>query len=150
MKNTVTKRIENRKVHFNYELIEEFVAGIVLTGCEIKSIREGNVSMNESSFCYVKDGEVFVKNLNISEYDKKGYEKSDPLRDKKLLLNKKEIRKLSKATSENGMTIVPVYLFINENGLAKLKISLAKGKHDYDKRQSIKERDIDRQAKREY
>lgn len=150
MKNTGTKRIENRKVHFNYELIEEFVAGIVLTGCEIKSIREGKVSMNESSFCYVKDGEVFVKNLNISEYDKKGYEKSDPLRDKKLLLNKKEIRKLSKAVSENGMTIVPVYLFINESGLAKLNIALAKGKHDYDKRQSIKERDIDRQAKREY
>lgn len=143
------KKAENRKARFDYEFVEEFVAGIVLTGCEIKSIRLGNVSINES-YCYVKDGEVFVKGMNIAVYYKSGYEKTDPLRERKLLLNKKEIRKLKKGVSENGMTIVPTIVFINDKGLAKMKIALAKGKHTYDKKQAIKERDIDRQTKKEY
>ncbi|MBQ5456908.1 MAG: SsrA-binding protein SmpB [Prevotella sp.] len=143
------KKAENRKARFDYEFVEEFVAGIVLTGCEIKSIRLGNVSINES-YCYVKDGEVFVKGMNIAVYYKSGYEKTDPLRERKLLLNKKEIRKLKKGVSENGMTIVPTTVFINDKGLAKMKIALAKGKHTYDKKQAIKERDIDRQTKKEY
>ena len=148
MKKTETKKAENRKAHFDYTFIEEFVSGIVLRGCEIKSIRNGNVSINES-YCYVKDNEVFIKNMHISVYDKSN-DKIDPLRERKLLLTKKEIRKLKKGVSENGMTIVPTFLYINDKGIAKLKIVLAKGKHTYDKRQSIKERDIDRQAKREY
>ena len=142
MKKTETKKAENRKAHFDYTFIEEFVSGIVLHGCEIKSIRNGNVSINE-------DNEVFIKNMHISVYDKSN-DKIDPLRERKLLLTKKEIRKLKKGVSENGMTIVPTFLYINDKGIAKLKIVLAKGKHTYDKRQSIKERDIDRQAKREY
>ena len=144
-----SKKAENRKARFDYEFVEEFVAGIVLTGCEIKSIRLGNVSINES-YCYVKDGEVFVKGMHIAVYEKGGYDKTDPLRDRKLLLNKKEIRKLKKSVNENGMTIVPTMVFINDKGLAKMKIALAKGKHTYDKKQAIKERDIDRQAKKEY
>ena len=148
MKKTETKKVENRKAHFDYTFIEEFVSGIVLHGCEIKSIRNGNVSINES-YCYVKDNEVFIKNMHISVYDKSN-DKIDPLRERKLLLTKKEIRKLKKGVSENGMAIVPTFLYINDKGIAKLKIVLAKGKHTYDKRQSIKERDIDRQAKREY
>lgn len=148
MKKTETKKAENRKAHFDYTFIEEFVSGIVLHGCEIKSIRSGNVSINES-YCYIKDNEVFIKNMHISVYDKSN-DKIDPLRERKLLLTKKEIRKLKKGVSENGMTIVPTFLYINDKGIAKLKIVLAKGKHTYDKRQSIKERDIDRQAKREY
>ena len=148
MKKTETKKVENRKAHFDYTFIEEFVSGIVLHGYEIKSIRNGNVSINES-YCYVKDNEVFIKNMHISVYDKSN-DKIDPLRERKLLLTKKEIRKLKKGVSENGMTIVPTFLYINDKGIAKLKIVLAKGKHTYDKRQSIKERDIDRQAKREY
>lgn len=149
MKKTETKKVENRKARFDYEFVEEFVTGIVLTGCEIKSIRLGNVSINES-YCYVKDGEVFVKGMHIAVYDKSGYDKTDPLRDRKLLLTKREIRKLKKGVSENGMTIVPTIVFINDKGLAKMKIALAKGKHTYDKKQAIKERDIDRQAKKEY
>ena len=148
MKKTETKKVENRKAHFDYTFIEEFVSGIVLHGCEIKSIRNGNESINES-YCYVKDNEVFIKNMHISVYDKSN-DKIDPLRERKLLLTKKEIRKLKKGVSENGMTIVTTFLYINDKGIAKLKIVLAKGKHTYDKRQSIKERDIDRQAKREY
>lgn len=143
------RKAENRKARFNYILTDEYVAGIVLTGCEIKSIRDGGCSINES-YCTISDGgEVFVKNMHIAPYGKSGHENTDPLRDRKLLLNKKEIKKLKKGVSENGMTIVPTLLFINENGIAKIKISLAKGKHNYDKKQTIKERDIDRQTKRE-
>jgi len=148
MKKTETKKAENRKAHFEYTFIEEFVSGIVLHGCEIKSIRNGNVSINES-YCYVKDNEVFIKNMHIAVYDKSN-DKIDPLRERKLLLTKKEIRKLKKGVSENGMTIVPTLLYINDKGIAKLKIVLAKGKHTYDKKQAIKERDLDRQAKKEY
>ena len=148
MKKTETKKAENRKAHFDYTFIEEFVSGIVLHGCEIKSIRDGKVSINES-YCFVKDNEVFIKNMHIAVYDKSN-DKIDPLRERKLLLTKKEIRKLKKGVGENGMTIIPTLLFINDKGLAKMKIALAKGKHTYDKKQAIKERDIDRQAKKEY
>lgn len=149
-KKEIKKKAENRKARFEYEFIDEYIAGIVLTGCEIKSIRDGNVNLT-GSYCYVKDDEVFVKNMHISLFEKFGAaDKTDPLRDRKLLLTKREIRKLKKAVSENGMTIVPYILFINEYGYAKLKIELAKGKHTYDKKQSIKEKDIDRQTKREY
>lgn len=141
------KKFENRKARFNYEFVEDFTAGIVLTGCEIKSIRMGCISFNDS-YCVVVNGEVFVKNLHISAYDKSGYEKSDPMRDKKLLLTKREIRRLDKKVRENGMTIVPEFLFIDERGIAKMRIHLAKGKHTYDKKQTIKERDLEREVKK--
>lgn len=148
-KKEIKKKAENRKAKFEYEFVDEYTAGMVLTGCEIKSIRDGAVNMS-GSYCHIKDGEIFVKNLHISVYEKFGAVGNvDPLRDRKLLLTKREIRKLNKSVSENGMTIIPTIIFINENGIAKMKIVLAKGKHTYDKRQSIKERDIDRQAKRE-
>ena len=148
-KKEIKKKAENRKARFEYEFIDEYTAGMVLTGCEIKSIREGAVNMS-GSYCYIKDGEIFVKNLHISVYEKFGaVGKVDPLRDRKILLTKREIRKLNKSVTENGMTIIPTIIFINENGIAKMKIVLAKGKHTYDKKQSIKEKDIDRQTKRE-
>jgi SsrA-binding protein len=144
----IVKKAENRKARFNYELVEDFTAGIVLTGCEIKSIRSGNVSIGES-YCHVRDGEVFVKGMHVAVYDKSGDGNADPARDRKLLLKRSEIRKLKKAVAEDGMTVVPTTLFINEAGVAKLSISLAKGKHSYDKRQAIKERDLDRQTRKE-
>lgn len=144
----IVKKAKNRKARFNYELVEDFTAGIVLTGCEIKSIRSGNVSIGES-YCYVRDGEVFVKGMHVAVYDKSGDGDADPARDRKLLLKRSEIRKLKKAVAEDGMTVVPTTLFINGAGMAKLSISLAKGKHSYDKRQAIKERDLDRQTRKE-
>lgn len=149
MEKKKTKKAENRKAKFEYYFIDEYVAGLVLNGCEIKSIRAGNVNMS-GSYCYIKDNEVFVKNMHISQYEKYGAaDKTDPMRDRKLLLTKKEIRKLKKGVTENGMTIVPYLIFINDKGIAKMTIALAKGKHTYDKKQSIKEKDIDRQTKRE-
>lgn len=148
-KKETKKKAENRKARFDYEFVEEFTAGIVLTGCEIKSIRDGGCSIGDA-WCSIGDSdEVFVKNMHIAPYKLAGYEKNDPLRDRKLLLTKREIRKLRKAVSQKGMTVIPVTVFINENGLAKVDIVLARGKHTYDKKQSIKERDIDRQTKRE-
>ena len=149
MEKTDKRKAENRKARFDYVFVEEYTAGIVLTGCEIKSIRDGGCSIGDA-WCSISDSdEVFVKNMHIAPYKLAGYEKNDPLRDRKLLLTKKEIRKLKKGVSQKGMTIVPVVVFINKDGLAKVDIALAKGKHTYDKKQSIKEKDIDRQTKRE-
>lgn len=142
-----TISIKNKKAYFEYFLIEEFVAGIVLTGTEIKSIREGKASFVDS-FCTFIEGELFVRNLHISEYRLGTHYNHDPKRDRKLLLNYRELKKLKSKSEEKGFTIVPVLLFINEKGLAKLKIALAKGKHTYDKRDTIKKRDIDRDMDR--
>jgi len=142
-----TISIKNKKAYFEYFLIEEFVAGIVLTGTEIKSIREGKASFTDS-FCAFIDGELFVRNLHISEYRLGTHYNHDPKRDRKLLLNFRELKKLKSKSEEKGFTVIPVLLFINEKGLAKLKIALAKGKHTYDKRESIKKRDIDRDLDR--
>ncbi len=140
--------IKNRRARFDYEIIEDFVAGLVLTGTEIKSIRAGHASLVDT-FCYVSAaGEVWVKNMNITEYFYGSYNNHQARRDRKLLLNKKEITKIIKATKDNGYTIVPLRLFINERGLAKLVIGIARGKKEFDKRQSIKEREDKRNLAR--
>jgi len=140
-------RIKNRKVTFEFELIEKFVAGIKLAGTEIKSIRGGKVNLSES-YCQFFGGELFVKNMHISEYDFGSCNNHEARRDRKLLLNRKELAKLEKKVKESGLTIVCVKLFINDRGLAKLEIALARGKKTYDKRESLKlkdsKRDMDR------
>ncbi len=133
--------IKNRRATFDYEIIETFTAGIVLTGTEIKSIREGHASLVDT-FCYISaTGEVWVKNMNIAQYFYGTYNNHEARRDRKLLLNRKEIAKLAKNGRDAGYTIVPLRLFINDRGLAKLVIGIARGKKEYDKRQSIKERE---------
>jgi SsrA-binding protein len=139
--------IKNRRAGFEYEFLENFTAGIVLSGSEIKSIRAGKASLVDS-FCYFVNKELYVKNMHVSEYWWTSYNRQDPKRDRKLLLNKKELRKLERAIKEKGLTIVPTRLYIAENGFAKLNISLARGKKEYDKRQSIKEKDLKREMDR--
>ena len=140
--------IDNRKAKFEYFFEEEYTAGIVLIGCEIKSIRNGDVSMSDTYCTFVGD-ELYVKNLHISPYKNSGfsYKDYDPKRDRKLLLKKRELRKLHQSVKTKGYTIVPVNLHTNDKGLVKVTIALAKGKHTYDKSQTIKERDLDREMK---
>jgi SsrA-binding protein len=142
-----TISIKNKKAYFEYFLLEEYTAGIQLTGTEIKSIREGKVSFVDS-FCSFKEGELFVQNLHIAEYTMGTHYNHDPKRERKLLLTARELRKLLNKTKEKGLTIIPVLLFINEKGYAKLTISLAKGKHSYDKRETIKNKDVKRDLER--
>ena len=142
-----TISIKNKKAYYEYFLLEEYVAGIQLTGTEIKSIREGKASFVDS-FCTFINGELFVRNLHIAEYSLGTHYNHDPKRDRKLLLNARELRKLETKTREKGYTIIPFLLFINEKGFAKLKIAMAKGKHSYDKRESIKKNDIKREIER--
>lgn len=143
--------IKNRRATFDYQLLDQFVAGIVLTGTEIKSIRLGKASLVDT-FCYLNKGELWVKNMNISEYFYGNLNNHVARRDRKLLLTKKELAKIERLTKDTGFTIVPTRLFINEKGLAKLVIYTAKGKKEYDKRDSIKEREdkraMDRMFKR--
>ena len=140
--------IDNRKANYNYFFIEEYVAGISLIGCEIKSIRNREVNMSDS-YCTFVGNELFIKNMHISPYENSNftYKDYDPKRDRKLLLKKSELRKFRRDVQEKGNTIVPVNLFVNKEGLVKLTIALAKGKHTYDKSQSIKERDLEREMK---
>ncbi len=140
--------IRNRKAAFEYFLLEEFVAGIQLTGTEIKSIRAGKASINDA-YCTLKNGELFVINMHVAEYENGSYNNHEPKRDRKLLLTKREIRKLTIKINERGFTIIPVLLFINERGYAKLKIALAKGKKMYDKRDTLKSKDQRRDLERE-
>lgn len=140
--------IKNRRATFDYEIIDTFTAGIVLTGTEIKSIRAGHASLVDT-FCYVSSlGEVWVKNMNIAHYFYGSYNNHEARRDRKLLLTKKEITRLLKANNDAGITIVPLRLFINDRGLAKLVIGIARGKKEYDKRQAIKEREDKRNLAR--
>jgi len=143
--------IKNKRAAFDYELVDTFTAGIVLTGTEIKSIRMGKASLVDT-FCFFARQELWVKNMHISEYFYGSYNNHIARRDRKLLLNRKELKKLDRATKETGFTIVPVRMFINEKGLAKVVIALAKGKKQYDKRQSLREkddkRDMDRMFKK--
>lgn len=133
-------RIKNKRVSWEYFLIEKFVAGIALTGTEIKSIRDGKANLADS-FCVFDGGELFVRNMHIAEYSYGTYNNHLAKRDRKLLLNKRELKKLNIKVKEKSMTIVPVVLFINDRGLAKLEIALAKGKHFYDKRNTLKDKD---------
>ena len=139
--------IKNRRASFDYEFIETFQAGIVLTGTEIKSIRAGKASLVDT-FCYFNSNELYVKNMHIAEYWWGSWGKHDPRRDRKLLLSRKELNKLQRAVKEKGLTIVGVKLYIADNGYAKLLIALARGKKEYDKRASIKEKDLRREMER--
>jgi SsrA-binding protein len=139
---------KNKKAYFEYNILEKNTAGIQLQGSEVKSIRAGKVSVSEA-YCYILDGEIFIKGMHIAEYTEGGkHYNHKPLRDKKLLMKKKEIAKLDKSLGEKGLTIVPLEVIITDTGLIKLEIGLAKGKHLYDKRQSIKEKDIKRDMER--
>jgi SsrA-binding protein len=143
--------IKNKRASFDYEFIETYEAGIVLTGTEIKSIRMGKVGLVDS-YCTVIRNELWVKNMYIAEYFYGTYNNHEARKDRKLLLNRKELRKIEQLSKNSGFTIIPIKLFINEKGLAKLVIAVAKGKKSYDKRQSIREkddkRDIDRAFKK--
>ena len=136
---------ENRKAFHDYHLLESFEAGLVLLGTEVKAIREGRVNLRDS-FARIEDGEVYLYNVNISPYSHRGYADHEPLRRRKLLLHREEIRKLIGKTVEKGMTLVPVRLYF-KNGKVKLSVSLAKGKKEYDKREAIKRRDTDRETR---
>lgn len=139
--------IKNKRATFDYEILDTYTAGIVLYGTEIKSIRLGKASLVDT-FCLVEKGEVWVKNMYIAEYFYGTYNNHATRRDRKLLLQKKEIRKLEGMAKNTGITIVPLRLFVNDKGLAKVTIGIAKGKKEYDKRQSMKERDMDRDLRR--
>ena len=139
--------IKNRRASFEYSFIEKYIAGIQLTGTEIKSIRSNQANISDAYCVFIND-ELYVKHMHIAEYDKGTYNNHEPKRDRKLLLQAKEIKKLKSKLQDVGVTIIPTRLFINEKGYAKLEIALAKGKKLHDKRESIKERDIDRQLKR--
>ena len=143
--------IKNRRATFDFEIIETYTAGIVLTGTEIKSIRQGKAGLTDS-FCYENNGELWIKNMYIGEYFYGSYNNHASRRDRKLLLKKKEIREIGKSSKDSGFSIVPLRVFINDKGLAKVVIALAKGKKVYDKRQTIKEKEdrrvIDRALKR--
>jgi SsrA-binding protein len=141
--------IENRSAYHHFFIEQKYIAGMVLGGTEVKSIREGKVSFNDSH-CYFIKGELWLKSLHIAEYKFGTYTNHIPTADRKLLLNKKELRKLEEKIKEKGFSIVPLKIFFNENGFAKLEIGLAKGKKLYDKRETLKEKDVTREIKRKY
>ncbi|MDR2764239.1 MAG: SsrA-binding protein SmpB [Tannerella sp.] len=142
-------QIKNRRATFDYELLETFTAGMVLTGTEIKSLRLGKASLVDT-YCVVERKELWVKNMYIAEYFYGTYNNHPARRDRKLLLNRKELRKIETAAQNSGFTIVPVRLFINDRGLAKVVIAIAKGKKEYDKRDSLRERDDRREIDRAF
>lgn len=139
--------IRNRQAGFEYELLDKYVAGMVLTGTEIKSIREGKVNLQDG-YCYLNNDEMFVKGINITPYGQGTHYNHEATRERKLLLKRSEIKKLEGKVEEKGLTLVPTRLFINERGLAKLEFALAKGKKLHDKRDSIKDRDAKRELNR--
>ena len=145
--------IKNKRAEFDYLLLDKYTAGIVLTGTEIKSIRKGKASLVDT-YCYIIAGEVWVKNMYIAQYEQGSYNNHVERRDRKLLLNRREIRKMQQTVKSPGFSIVPTLLFIDDNGRAKLDIHIARGKREYDKRETLKEkedrRNIDRQFKKNY
>ena len=139
--------IRNRRARYEYEFIDTYFAGIVLKGTEIKSIREGKVNLQDG-YCYFKSGELYAKNVHISPYTQGSFYNHKEDRERKLLLKKKELRKLEEKMNEKGLTIIPFRLFINTKGLAKMEIALAKGKKLHDKRNTLKEKDAKREMER--
>lgn len=139
--------IKNKKAYFDYEILDKYVAGIQLLGTEVKAIRQNQASIKEG-YCFIENSEVFIKNMHISEYANGGYVNHEPYRERKLLLNKKEILKIEKKLKDVGITIVPLLLFVNEKGLIKLEIGIAKGKKLFDKRESLKQKDTKRDLDR--
>ncbi|MEX6689446.1 SsrA-binding protein SmpB [Danxiaibacter flavus] len=143
----MAKEMNNRQAYFNYHIEDKYVAGLVLLGTEVKSIREGKVSFNDS-FCLFDNGELWVRGLYIAEYKLGTSNNHIAVHDRKLLLNKRELKKLQSALKEKGLTIVPLRVFFNEKQLVKLEIGLAKGKKIHDKRETIKQRDTEKEIKR--
>ena len=141
--------IKNKRALFDYEILDRYVAGIQLFGTEIKSIRDGKAGLTDTYCTFIVD-ELWVRNMNISTYFFGTYNNHEPRRDRKLLLNRKELNKLMRATKETGNTIVPIKLFINDQGRAKIEIGLARGKKTYDKRQTLKEKDDKREMDRAF
>jgi SsrA-binding protein len=139
--------VRNKQATFNYELIDKFIAGIVLRGTEIKSIREGKVNLTDG-YCYFSRGEIFVKGISITPYAQGTHYNHEAGRERKLLMKRAELNKLESKVEEKGLALIPVRLFINEKGLAKLEIGLGRGKKTHDKRESIKERDVKRELNR--
>lgn len=139
--------IKNKRATFDYELLDTYTAGIVLTGTEIKSIRLGKASLVDT-FCIFEKGALWVRNMNITEYFYGSYNNHVARRDRKLLLNKKELKKIERSVKETGYTIIPTRLFLNDRGLAKVNIAIARGKKQYDKRQTLKEKDDKRMMDR--
>ncbi|MEX0360313.1 MAG: SsrA-binding protein SmpB [Allomuricauda sp.] len=140
--------IKNKRARFDYEILDTYTAGIVLGGTEIKSIRLGKASLSQSFCEFNERGELFVINMQVDEYSHGGYYNHKPKAERKLLLNKRELKKLRREVTTSGLTIIPINLFINEKGLAKVNIGLAKGKKLYDKRETIKDRDNKRDLSR--
>jgi SsrA-binding protein len=149
MSDKIVKKVNivNRRASFEYSFIETYSAGVALTGTEIKSIRQGKVNFQDA-YCLFQDDELYVRSLHISPYTEGTHYNHDPLRDRKLLLTKRELRRLAENLKDQGLTIIPVRLFTNERGFVKLDIALAKGKKLYDKRETIKERDVKRETDR--
>lgn len=139
--------IKNRSAYYEYYIDDKYVAGIVLTGTEVKSLRAGKASFNDS-YCIFQNGELWIKSFHISEYTHGTYNNHNPLQDRKLLLTKRELKKLEGKMKEKGYTLIPLRLFFNEKNLAKVEIGLARGKKLHDKRESIKQRDQERELKR--
>ena len=139
--------IRNKRATFDYEIEEKFTAGVQLAGTEIKSIRMGKASMVDS-YCYFQNNELWLKGMNVSEYFYGTYNNHVPTRERKLLLNRKELNKLQRKTRESGLTIIPLKLFMNERGFVKVEIALAKGKKNYDKRETLKTKDAKREMDR--
>tara|TARA_R100000306_G_C4317064_1_gene113196 strand:- start:73 stop:537 length:465 start_codon:yes stop_codon:yes gene_type:complete len=140
-------QIKNRKAKFEYEILDKYIAGIVLAGTEIKAIREGKASIAES-FCEFQNNELYVINMTVQEYSHAGNYSHNPKSERKLLLNRSELRKLEKEVTNSGLTIIPLLLFTNDRGLAKIQIALCRGKKQYDKRESIKKRETKRNLSR--
>lgn len=149
-KDKIQKKVEvlNRKASFEYQFLDTFTAGLVLSGTEIKSIRQGKVNLTDA-YCLFHQDELFVRNMHISKYEEGTHYNHEPIRDRKLLLSKRELKKLLNELKNVGLTIIPTKLFISDKGYAKLNIALAKGKKLYDKREDIKERDVKRGMERE-
>lgn len=139
--------IRNRQAYYDYFIEDKYDAGMVLTGTEVKSLRSGRASFNDS-FCYINGGELWVKSLHIAEYSHGTANNHDPVRERKLLLKKKEIRKIEAKIKEKGISVVPLRMYFSEKGLVKMEIGLGKGKKMYDKRETIKQRDTEREMKK--
>jgi len=139
--------IKNKKASHDYEYLEKFIAGIVLSGTEIKSLRLGKATLSDS-YCFFSDGELFIKGMHIAEYWWGNLNNHDPLRERKLLLTSHELRKIGRKIKESGLTIIVIKVFINDRGLAKAEIAISKGKKEYDKRETLKRKDASREMDR--
>jgi len=147
--NDILKKVEirNKRASFEYQFLDTYTAGIVLRGTEIKSIRQQKVNLQDA-YCYVNEEGIFIKNMHISVYDKGTYLNHEPLRERRLLLQKKEINKIAKKLDDQGISLIPIKLFVSDRGFAKIEIAVAKGKKLYDKRDDLKEKDAKRELDR--